>query len=192
MTIKKITVSALIAGVALAMGSCEKTKSYSELLTEEEHAVNWYLAQQTVEIGIPADNKFETGKDAPYYKMDKDGNVYMQVINPGDASNKPEEGDRVYFRFMRQNLKSLSEGADAQWVGNSENFGDDSPATSLIFGNDVLNSTLSYGEGIQVPLEYLGYNCEVNLVVKSPQGFTDGASQCIPYLYNIRYFKAEY
>ncbi len=63
-----------------------------------------------------------------------------------------------------------------------------------LYGNNVLTSTTQYGEGLQVPLEYLGYNCEVNLIVKSPEGFTsDGTqSQCLPYVYNIRYFKAEY
>lgn len=44
----KIVMASVLTGIMLAMSSCEETKSYSELLTEEEHAVNWYLAQHIV------------------------------------------------------------------------------------------------------------------------------------------------
>lgn len=182
----------LMAGLA----SCEDTKSYSELLNDEEHAVNWYLAQQTVELEIPADGNFITvqdvkeGEEAPYYKMDKDGYVYMQVVNKGSSTSRPAEGDLVYFRFMRLNLLNYQATETEVWEGNSEDL--DYSSSSLVYGNNVLSSTTQYGDGIQVPLEYLGYNSEVNLVVKSPEGFTTDQSQCIPYVYNIRYFKAEY
>lgn len=64
---------------------------------------------------------------------------------------------------------------------------------SLVYGNNTLTSTTQYGEGIQVPLEFLGYNCEVDLIVSSTLGFTSEISSCIPYLYkNLKFFKAEY
>lgn len=177
---------------AFLLQGCDDSKSYSELLNEEEHAVNWYLAKNKVSIEVPADGKFETGKDAPYYKMDKDGYVYMQVINAGNPNSKPAEGDRVYFRFMRMNVKSYQQTGQEMWDGNSDNLASEWGNTSLIYGNDVLGSTTQYGEGIQVPLEYLGYDSEVNLIIKSPQGWAADMSQCVPYLYNIRYFKAIY
>lgn len=189
----KIGLLILAFATGMATTSCEDSKSYSELLTEEEHAVNWYLAQNEVCLDVPADGNFEVGSDAPYYKMDGDGFVYMQVINKGDVGEndpKPESGDLVYFRFMRMNIKNYQLTGVQTWEGNAEN-ADDSSA-SFVFGNNVLTSTTQYGEGIQLPLEYLGYNCEVNLIVKSPEGFLSEQSQCIPYLYNIRYFKAIY
>lgn len=175
---------------ACIFSGCEDTKSYSELLNDEEHAVNWYLAQQKVELQLPEDGKFIVGENAPYYKMDKEGSVYMQVINAGNDV-KPEKGDLIYFRFMRMNIQTYMSYGTKAWEGNSEDFGT-STNSSLIYGNNVLTSTTQYGEGIQVPLQYLGYNSEVNLIVKSTEGFTDELSECIPYVYNIRYFKAEY
>ncbi len=187
----RILMLSMLFGITVAMSSCEDNKSYSELLTEEEHAVNWYLAQHTVTLQIPENSNFEVGKNAPYYKMDKDGYVYMQVINKGDMDDRPEKGDLVYFRFMRLNIKNYQSSGGQVWEGNAEDF--EKPSnTSLVYGNNVLTSTTMYGDGIQIPLEYLGYNCEVNLVIKSPEGFTEDVSQCIPYVYNIRYFKAEY
>lgn len=175
----------------VALTACEETKSYSELLTEEEHAVNWYLAQHEVALEIPADGNFVTGDKAPFYKMDNDGYVYMQVIDKGSHTDKPNKGDLVYFRFTRMNIKIFQSTGTEVWEGNSDDF-DNYGNTSLIYGNNILTSTTKFGEGIQVPLEYLGYNSEVNLIVKSPEGFASEVSQCIPFVYNLRYFKAEY
>lgn len=178
-----------LALVAFTLSSCQDTKSYSELLTEEEHSVNWYLAQHEVCLEIPEDGNFIVGENAPYYRMDGDGYVYMQVINKG-TDQKAKDGDVVYFRFMRMNLNYYIQNGSENWDGNAESAADGS--TSFVFGNEVYPSTTQYGTGIQVPMKYLGYDCEVNLIVKSPEGFPDEQAQCIPFLYNIRYFKALY
>lgn len=177
-----------LLGVSV-VASCDDNKSYSELLTEEEHAVNWFLAQNEVCLDIPEDGNFIIGPNAPYYKMDGDGYVYMQVLNKG-TDVKPKKGDTVYFRFMRMSIKNYQLTGSKLWDGNAENANDGS--TSFVYQNTTLSSTTQYGEGIQVPMEYLGYDSEVNLIVKSPEGFLSEQSQCIPYLYNIRYFKAIY
>ena len=41
-------------------------------------------------------------------------------------------------------------------------------------------------------MRYLGYNSEVNLVLRSYIGFTNDQAQCLPYAMNVRYFKPEY
>ncbi len=181
-----------IAGLAAFsfLFSCEKTKSYSELLKEEEQAVNWFLANQQIVPYIPADSVFKTGPDAPFYKMNNDGTVYMQVINPGSKTNRPKKGETVYYRYKKRNIKDLYNGIDAPWSGNADNLTFNS--TSLIFGNQAITSTTILGEGIQIPLYYLGYDSEVNLVIQSPMGRTDEQTICLPYEYNIKYFKAEY
>lgn len=179
--------------MALGVCSCNDSKSYAELLREEDVSVNWYLAQNRVETQIPEDSVFEVGKDAPFYRMNSDGTVYMRVLNPGN-SQKPETGDKVYFRFMRQNIKYLHSGLNtSSGEGNSEDMASGLGGMNFIFGNQTLSSTLQYGEGIQVPLKYLGYNCEVDLIVKSTMGFSADITECNPYIYNgIKYFKAEY
>lgn len=181
----------LILGSLLMIGSgCSKSQSYSELLRDEEKAVNWYLAAQRVETEIPADSiSFITGKDAPFYKLDEDGYIYMQVVNKGDGT-KVEDGDVVYFRFMRNNIKYLYEGVETTPTGNSDYLAY-GPA-SFIYNNQYLSSTTQWGTGIQMPLRFLGYNSEVNLVLRSYYGFLEEQSYCIPYIINIRYFKPEY
>lgn len=182
---------ALFAGLSLA--GCNEGKSYSDLLDEEEKAVNWYLAQQRVVASVPEDSVFETGPNAPFYRMNSDGSVYMRVISMGDMSNRPKKGDTVYLRYLAQNIKYLFAGTTSgTGTGNADNMLTGGNQ-SLVYGNTYLSSTTSLGTGIQVPLGYLGYNCEVDLIVKSIEGRAGDISNCIPYLYSgLKYFKAEY
>lgn len=182
---------ALVMLVATGFSSCKEGESYSDLLDDERKAVNWYLAQHRVVPYIPEDSVFEVGPDAPFYRMDSDGSVYMRVLNAGDMENRPVSGQTVYIRFTRQNIKYLYEGINGTPDSNANDM--TTATVSLIYGNNVLTSTTKYGEGLQVPLDFLGYNCEVDLIVKSMLGASGDISQCIPYIYtNTKYFKAEY
>lgn len=84
MNLRKFLTFAISAAFLLAFSSCKDSKSYAELLNEETKAVNAFLADQNVILDIPADSIFEYGPDAPFYRIDPDGNVFMQVIEPGD------------------------------------------------------------------------------------------------------------
>ena len=77
--------------------------------------------------------------------------------------------------------------------GNADNMNSALNGTSLVYGNTVLTSTTTVRRrSAGASPRYLGYDCEVDLIVKSTIGFTSDVSNCIPYIYNVRYFKAEY
>lgn len=172
--------------------SCEKGESYADLLKKEEKAVNWYLSGESVEIKIPADSIFISGEDAPFYKMNEEGTIYMQVVDPGDPEDRPKQGDRVYFRYSRMNLRNFYEADVEKWIGNSSDLTTSTSSTSFILGNFLLPSSYQYGTGIQKPLEFLGYNSRVRLVLKAQAGFYAEQSQGIPFVFDIRYFKGNY
>lgn len=188
---KKINLIILLSFI-VGFVSCEKGESYADLLKKEEKAVNWYLSGESVEIEIPADSIFIEGEDAPFYKMDEDGSVYMRVIDAGDQNDKPQEGDRVYFRYSRMNLRNFYEAGVEQWIGNSSDLNSSMGSTSLIFGNFKLPSSYQYGTGLQLPLNYLGYNSRVRLILKAQSGFLSEQSQCLPFVVDVRYFKGNY
>lgn len=192
---KKIIISIpLLTGfiISISLSSCEKGESYADLLKKEEKAVNWYLSGESVEVSIPSDSLFITGEDAPYYKMNEDGTVYMKVIDRGDMKDRPQKGDRVYFRYSRMNLRNLYEADTELWIGNSSSLNPSTPSTSFIYGNYVLQSSYQYGTGIQLPLDYLGYNSRVKLILKAQSGFYSEQSQCLPFVFDVRYFKGMY
>ena len=182
----KLKLFIALAALAAVITSCNDSKSYNEYLEDEEKAVNSFLANQRVVMTIPADTVFECGEDAPYYRLDKEGNVYMQVINPGDRkNNRAEDNQSIYFRYGRISILNYAQGLDETPTGNY----DDVSYNSFRYNNYSLQSSIQYGYGIQMPLAYLGIDCEVNLLVKSQYGFYDEMSYVVPYLYHRKYYK---
>lgn len=198
---KKYIFLLLLGALMLMTGSCSKSQSYSELLRNEEKACNWFLSSRNVELELPEDAKdlitVESldeygepyGENAPFYRLDSEGYVYMQVVT-ADFGEMVAQGDLVYFRFERESINDMYDGIETTPNGN----GDYLPngTTSFVYKNTYLSSTTTWGTGIQMPLTYLGYGSEVNLVLKSYYGFTEEQSYCIPYFINLKYFKPEY
>lgn len=186
--IKSITVIAVLFAFGSTLTGCNDHKSYAELLTDETHAVNYFLANHRVVNSIPSDTIFEVGPDAPYYRMDSDGNIYMQVLDAGSRDNKVEDDEQIYFRFTRYNLEVFERTGQMIGEGNAVdlNYG----ATWFRFNNTTLSSSTMFGSGIQLPLNYLGVDCNVNIVIKSQLGFTEEIAYVQPYLFNIRYYRS--
>ena len=188
MNLRKFLTFAISAAFLLAFSSCKDSKSYAELLNEETKAVNAFLADQNVILDIPADSIFEYGPDAPFYRIDPDGNVFMQVLEPGDKE-KVKNDAMVFFRFTRYNLNEYAlTGSLGSGYGNSEDVSMGS--ASFRFNNYTLTTSSQWGSGIQMPLNFLGFNSHVRLVIKSQFGLTSEISQVIPFLYDIRYLPA--
>ena len=166
--------------------SCDEQKSYAELLDEETAAVDKFLKTQKVVKKIPADSVFEVGADAPYYQLDEDGYVYMQVLMNGDEG-KVKYNELIFFRYSRINLLTWAEGGDQQPTGNDNEL---SSAYSFYFDNSELSSSSQYGTGVQMPLNYLQMPCKVNLIIKSKAGSLNDLTSVTPYLYTIRYFRS--
>lgn len=188
MNLRQSLIFFLAGTMALALSSCKDSKSYAELLNDETKSVNVFLSDQNVIMDIPADSVFEYGPDAPYYRIDPDGNVFMQVIDPGEKA-KVKDDAQVFFRFTRYNLHEYAQtGILGSGAGNSDDLGKGS--ASFRFNNYTLSSSSQWGSGLQLPLHFLGYNSRVNIIVKSQFGLTSEISQVIPFLYDIRYLKA--
>ena len=205
MKITKIFALIGLALTALTAASCKDKESYADLLADETHAVNAYLACFPVINTIPDEtsefvttdrimaeqglSREEAEKLTPFYRMDEDGNVYMQVVNPGLTDKKAEEDQLIYFRFTRYNLKAWY--VYDSWVpsGNASDLGTNT--TSFRYKNTTLSSTTQWGEGIQIPLQYLNLGCEVTIIIKSYLGPEDELTNVFPYLYQIRYFESK-
>lgn len=171
--------------------SCNDDQSYADRLNEERNAVNAYLADHRVVMSVPEDTIFEVGPDAPFYRVDVDGNVYMQVLNPGDRVNdRAKTGEPIYFRYARYNLATWY--ASGTWVQTSGNENTmDAVSCSFNFSDYTLPSSSQWGYGLQFPLLFLGVECEVNLIIKSQYGFTNEISYVQPFFFHVRYFHSQ-
>ncbi len=184
-----IRATALVALAAVITG-CNDGKSYAELLTDETHAVNSFLANNKVELTLPSYDDILIGEDAPFYMLDEEGNIYMQVLDKGNRDMMAEDDDLVYFRFTRNSLynynSNTGEFSGEGW-GNSQDLSVGS--ASFRYNNFTLSSSSQWGSGIQQPLATLGLGCRVNLIIKSQYGLNTEISQVVPYYYyDVRYF----
>ena len=188
---KLFTIAMLLGVLALTMlTACNDDQSYADRLNEERNAVNAYLANHRVVMTVPEDSVFEVGPDAPFYRIDPDGNVYMQVLNPGDKNDKAKTGEPIYFRYSRYSLSTWY--ADGTWFvysGNESSM--DATSCSFNYADYTLPSSSQWGYGLQYPLLFLGVECEVNLIVKSQFGFTGEISYVMPFFYHVRYFHSQ-
>lgn len=169
--------------------SCDDTESYADLLQKERKACNAWLAEHRVENNVPTDTVFEIGPDAPYYRLDEDGNLYMQVLNMGNKNDRVKYDDLIYFRFKRMGVIDWWQYGKENWSGNADDMSY-SP-TNFRYGNYSLSSTSQYGSGLQEPLRYLGIGCEVNILIKSQYGLTEEIAYVTPFVYNVRYFRPQ-
>ncbi len=185
-----ILTAAAALGIAgtLATSSCSDKKSFSELLTDENQSVNMFLVDQRVCDEIPTDTNFvfESGPNAPYYKLDEDGNMYMQVVNPGTKGNYADKDEIIYFRYTRYNLSNFN-GTLPAGEGNETDMG--LANCWFRFQNFQLQSSYQWGSGIQTPLNFLPIDCEVNIVIKSQYGIYAETAYVTPFLYRLRYYR---
>lgn len=191
MKINKLVINATIALAGLfVMTACHDNTSYADLLKDERRAANAYLSNFKVVNEIPADTVFEMGEDAPFYRIDEDGNVYMQVLRAGDRkADAPKESQRIYFRYMRYNINYWYE--NGTWSGEGNETDVSMGSTYFQYGNYTSNESVQWGYGLQMPLPLLGINCEVNLLIKSQYGVTTEISYVQPFLYHVRYFPSQ-
>lgn len=191
----------LAIAAATVLTGCHDSVSYAELLDEENRATNSFLVNQRVVGSVPENNEFEVGINAPYYQLDEDGFVFMQVLNAGTKGNNAVEDQQIYFRWTRYSLKNYTfdgttantngyYGQFSSGEGNSETLGSVYGNTFFRFKNQTSPSSTQWGQGIQLPLEYLPIDCEVNLVIKSQMGWEKEQTYVTPYFYNVRYFKS--
>ena len=180
-----------LAVAAMFASSCNDGKSYAQLLNEEDMYTNNYLADHYVELSIPEDTVFQTvaevGSKAPFYRLDEDGMLYMQVINAGTKGNRVADDEQIYFRYMRFPLALYSNGTLPSGEGNMITI---SPAW-FRFNNFQLQTSYQGGQGVQMPLHYLPVDCEVNIVIKSQMGLSDETANVQPYLWHITYQRRE-
>ncbi|MDE7111831.1 MAG: DUF4827 domain-containing protein [Muribaculaceae bacterium] len=204
MKFNRFLTMAFVSAAALLSASCSDKESYADLLNDETHSVNAYLADFPVISSVPDDGAFittasimesqglsreEAEKLTPFYRMDEDGLIYMQVVSNGTTGVRAEEEQLIYFRFMRYNLKAWYEYDVWEGSGNATDLGTNT--TSFRYKNTTLTSTTQWGEGIQLPLEYLDLGCEVNIIIKSSMGPEEEIATVYPYLYNIRYYASK-
>ncbi len=193
---KILTKIGMAAALCAVISSCNNDTSYAELLTSENHYVNAFLADQRVVNSVPADTVFEVGPDAPYYRIDEDGHIYMQVVEYGTKGNDAEQNERICFSFWRYYVSTYTGYDPKTHVYSFTDVGDGNSHEVLAgtyefrYQNFSLASSYNHGPGIQAPLNFLPVDCCVNLIIKSQKERPSTMSNVTPFFYEkVRYYR---
>lgn len=173
-------ISLFLVGI-IAVSSCSKTKSYSELLKEEKDAVKKFIKDSSLVIldqfpekfGPKDYYKFQRYKDADVYE------VYINVVNFGDTT-RAKEGGKVFIRSGEAiNMKDNT----VFFTGNI--FGGNLP---LQFINKYPFTSSGGCLGWALPLEHLGIGAQVKMIIGSKSGLTNQQQAVVPLFYkNLEY-----
>ncbi|MDR1518505.1 MAG: DUF4827 domain-containing protein [Dysgonamonadaceae bacterium] len=172
----------LIALMAIS-SSCNKTKTYAQLLAEEKDAIE-DLRRDSGFVFLkqfPADGKFSPKE---FYK-DEDSGVYFNIIDRGDVSldakgnldeaSKVAVGEEVYVRysglvyFKGDTIRYSNTGAsfpdEFKYYGTASQLN-----ISSYYSSTYGNATTP---GWTIPLKYVGHNGRVKMII--PFNFGDAS-----------------
>jgi len=179
---KKISCILLITAVFCAFFACSNNgKNLQELLKEERKAIDRYIVMNDLIIlkDYPKDGVFG---EKEYFKTDE--GLFLQVVDSGNGK-RVKLLDDVCIRYdYFQSVKEVAKGDSIKYSFNSyEPF-------SFIYG--IPQTYSSYYspvcEAWVIPLQYVGENAILNLIIPSSIGCKSDNNYVIPVFYrNLRY-----
>ncbi len=176
-----LTITALL-GLLFLLPSCKDRKTYADYLKDEEKAIDLFIAQQNLSIldDFPANGIFAENE---YYK-DPATEVYYRVIAYGDTTKALTLNQKVFIRFkgLRYFMSS-----------------DTTRYANLVYPEEIkyvgpVNSTTkSYysNPGWMVPLQHVGHNGEVKMIIPFSMGSSYDRSQYQPSYYDQIQYRFE-
>lgn len=181
---KRVFVFLMAISAVLFIASCDKTKSYTDMLKAERKAIDRLISENGFEIldDFPKDSVF-----APHQFVEIDG-VYLNIIYKGEGDTVAFGENRdVYARFKVKGLL----GEDTTTVNTFL-----SAANYSTFRYNGMYSTFTQqnpeyfyvGEGVALPLKYVKEGARVKLIVPFKKGSTPDQTSGQPrYFMDLRY-----
>lgn len=173
---KTIFIFFTLLGMLLITPSCNDRKTYADYLYDEEKAIDLFIAQKELSIleEYPTSGNFAENE---FYKDPVTG-VYYNVISYGDTTTNLAINQIVYIRF-RDLHYFMSE--DTTYYSNMVY------PLEIKYMGPVNSTTQSYysNPGWMVPLEHVGHNGEVKMIIPFTMGSSNDRSQYQPSYYDL-------
>lgn len=193
----------MIVCAALLALSCNKTKSYTDMLKDQKKAIERLIDKEGFEIlkDFPKDSVFGEKQF-----VELENGVYLNIIDKG-TNERAVYGTKILYRCTmyypmnpvyidaRDSYNRLITPYGYYLVSDStyisSNYGPHSNGTSpysFTYG-DYTSSNV--GEGLMTPLQYVGDRAKVKLIVPFKRGLPADNSNGEPAYYEILEYKFE-
>lgn len=171
----KHLINLFLLSICFFLFSCDNAPTEEEFLKPYDLAFAYYLNQKQVVKHLP--DKLECGENAPFYQIDKDGYVFMQVVE----NNGPMafNGRSFAKRYASYNLLEYYKTKVWPKPFATSNTSSLTPLPTSKF--DV--NSIQY---LHLALHYVGVESTVNFVVRQDFNRSD-----IPYYIEVRYSSAD-
>ena len=173
----------MILCAALAVISCSKTKSYTDMLNDEKKAVNRFLDENGYEVlsDFPADSVFKANE---FVKLEN--GVYLNIIDKGTTDRAELNKTKILYRCELHHLLYGDTIVYSNY-GPHSNGTDPIPFTYGDYSKSDPNdpSYIWVSEGMQEPLKYVGHRSKVKLIVPFKRGTYSDQGKGNPVYYEV-------
>ena len=207
---KIIFLCSILLGMGGMFQSCDNSKTYAEMLEDEEKAVKKFIRQEGIQV-ISQDvfeaNDTVTNLERNEFVSLSDG-VYMQIVDRGseDLNDAFKNNDEICVRFEERNLLEneltsfnvfLEDYADAHEYYNDPAIFRYTSSGTYAYGTFTQLAyawAVAHSSSTEVPSGWLlalpcvRDHAHVRLIVPSKMGISESQSSVIPYYYDIRSF----
>ena len=171
----------LVLLASLLASSCSNTKTYAQLLDDEQTLITSYIQRNNIQVvsTYPKDSiwKNKNGQDI-YYKSSS--GLYFHMINRGDLTSNDtlEVNNTVVPRYKQYTLNAVSD-TTSNWNTIDYPF-----PSNFIYGDQTGTNSC---KGFQEAVSYMKrIDSEANLIIPSQIGFTADLNSVTPMGYDIK------
>ena len=191
----------ILLAFGFAFQACDDTKTYAEMLEEEDDAIADFINKQGIKVISQTeffDNDSVTNVDENEYVQLASG-VYMQIVDKGsdNPADTIRNNEKVLVRFMEYSLldqdTTLSNLSFPNMVDEFLYKATSSTiAGSFVKGNSMMYSWYGYEAvpaGWLVPMPYIRDRAHVRLIVPSKMGHYAAMQNVYPFYYEIEKYQ---
>lgn len=197
---KKLTflfLSLLLFGAAFQ--ACDNTKTYAEMLEEEEDAIKAFIKDNNIRVISQTEfyNNDSITDTARNEYVHLASGVYMQIRDKGsdNPADTVKKNDKMLVRFSEFNISENTAGVSNMYypdILDEFNYTVTSTSIAGIFTRGVMMSyyqSPAVPAGWLVPLTFVRDMAHVRLIVPSKMGHSVAMNSVYAYYYDIRRYQ---
>lgn len=189
----------ILLAFGFAFQACDDTKTYAEMLEEEDDAIADFINKQGIKVISQTeffDNDSVTNVEENEYVQLASG-VYMQIVDKGsdNPADTVRNNEVVLVRFMEYSLldqDTTLSNLSLSYMSDEFKYTATSSSIAGIFTQGLMYSWYGYTAvpaGWLVPMPYIRDRAHVRLIVPSKMGHQAAMQNVYPFYYDIKKYQ---
>lgn len=189
----------ILLAFGFAFQACDDTKTYAEMLEEEDDAFADFINKQGIKVISQTeffDNDSVTNVEENEYVQLASG-VYMQIVDKGsdNPADTVRNNEVVLVRFMEYSLldqDTTLSNLSLSYMSDEFKYTATSSSIAGIFTQGLMYSWYGYTAvpaGWLVPMPYIRDRAHVRLIVPSKMGHQAAMQNVYPFYYDIKKYQ---